>query len=112
MTFTDEEKKRFQDPAKAKEFRLALEQELNVSATVGAIAPMAHHSTVDAYADHEGHTVPTIRAGRIDCLPQGQPGQQARSRGEESVLCPSNSCFCLVLMLHQFFLSLASAPDV
>ena len=32
VTFTEEEKKRFQDREKAREFRIALEQDMNVSA--------------------------------------------------------------------------------
>ena len=34
VTFTEEEKKRFEDVTKAREFRLALEQDMNVSGVI------------------------------------------------------------------------------
>ena len=42
VTFTEEEKKRFQDREKAREFRIALEQDMNVSALLFRKPHQAH----------------------------------------------------------------------
>ena len=83
VTFTEEEKKSFEDREKAREFRAALEQDMNVSFALETHVAGADLCVVRTHAHAEGLPLPANGAGGSDGLFEGQSCQQARSRRQE-----------------------------